>query len=174
MLDSYEDDECDPQAKCDSRSLHITCGYPAANPKSNLNAFCNELKHYIHCAKCKTINCKIEGSIVSIKKHLINQEASFYDKCTLLPLATTITTTTTKFIPKSSSQIQFFNYYNEKTLKTKTKILPTTISTTILTTDSTTISTTISTLFKETLVDNMKSKNKKVYTGNNRFLFNYR
>lgn len=145
MLDSFEEDECDSQAKCESRSLHITCGYPAANPKSNLNAFCNELKHYIHCAKCKTINCIMEGSIISIKKHLINQEASYYDKCTISPLPST-----TKLQIKSSLQTQYFNYYNEKTSQTRTTLSPITIpsrssSTLTSTTPTRTITTTITT-----------------------------
>lgn len=41
--------ECsDPSIyKCQSRSLYRTCGYPAANPKSNLNAYCNEMRAYL-------------------------------------------------------------------------------------------------------------------------------
>lgn len=35
------------QYKCQSRSLYRTCGYPAANPKSNLVAFCNEMRVYL-------------------------------------------------------------------------------------------------------------------------------
>ena len=33
--------------KCQSRSLYRTCGYPAANPKSNPNAYCNEMRAYL-------------------------------------------------------------------------------------------------------------------------------
>ena len=35
------------QYKCESRSLYRTCGYSAANPKSNLHAFCNEMRVYL-------------------------------------------------------------------------------------------------------------------------------
>ncbi|RNA07694.1 hypothetical protein BpHYR1_014416 [Brachionus plicatilis] len=50
------DNDCPQDSKCEPKSLHITCGYPAANPKNNLNAYCNELRHYIQCAKCKIQN----------------------------------------------------------------------------------------------------------------------
>ena len=54
--------------KCESKSFYRTCGYPAANPNSNLNAYCNEMRAYIRCARCKTKLCKLFENVDHINK----------------------------------------------------------------------------------------------------------
>ncbi len=56
------------QYKCESRSLYRTCGYPTANPKSNLVAFCNEMRAYLKCSKCKISLCKLKGNTAHIER----------------------------------------------------------------------------------------------------------
>ncbi len=70
MINSFIIDHCDDinRYKCESKSLYRTCGYPAANPNSNPNAYCNEMRAYIKCAKCKTYKCKLIENLVHINK----------------------------------------------------------------------------------------------------------
>jgi hypothetical protein len=144
--------------KCESRSLHITCGFPAANPSSNLNAYCNELKHYIRCAKCKTLNCDAESSIVSIRKHLKTQDSNFEKKCynmintsdkPIIKYSFSPSTRTTYFSPSSTKSLtnKINSSYHISTLSNTffTNIMYTPTSTTIKTTTTTTSLTTIST-----------------------------
>ncbi len=68
--DDYDELGCNDirQYKCESRSLFRTCGYPAANPKSNRLAFCNEMRAYLKCAKCKISLCKLRGDTAYIER----------------------------------------------------------------------------------------------------------
>ena len=109
---------------CQSLALHRTCGYPAANPNKNLNAFCKELIHYIRCAKCRILACADDINVVSVQKHIIIQEANYDTKCLFKITTTSIDT----------SKPTTLNSY----LKTKIKHTnPKTVSTTSTTTRST-------------------------------------
>lgn len=119
------DNDCpeSESSKCEPKSLHITCGYPAANPNNNLNAYCNELKHYFRCAKCKTINCKPEGNILSIRKHLSTQLNNYNQKCVISTTTTTTTSTTTSttiILPQTETVT--FTLIPTETTTTKSKI----------------------------------------------------
>ena len=88
--------EFETHLTCQSLALHRTCGYPAANPNKNLNAFCNELVHYIRCAKCRISACADDINVVSVKKHIILQEANYDTKCLfkITPVSLDISTAT--------------------------------------------------------------------------------
>ena len=82
----------------------------------------------------------MEGSIISIKKHLINQEASFYDKCVSVPPPTTTKKFTYNYV--STTKIM------KPTILSTTSTTPTTTitsTTTTITTSTTTTSTTTTT-----------------------------
>ena len=125
-------DYCEQGNKCEPRSLHITCGYPAANPNSNPIAYCNELTHYIKCAKCKILNCKLEDNVITIRKHLNGLEIKHDQKCeqnkyvsktpypqTSEPEIETISTTlTTTSEYLSSTLIIPESFYNKETYTT--------------------------------------------------------
>ena len=79
----------------------------------------------------------MEGNVISIKKHLINQEAAYYEKCT------THTSSTTKTEPTTSTLATTTDFITTTTTSTTTTTTTTT-STTTTTTTTTTLSTTTS------------------------------
>ncbi|CAF0891184.1 unnamed protein product [Brachionus calyciflorus] len=170
------DNNCPIDSICEPRSLHITCGFPAANFKSNINAYCNELKHYVQCSKCKTINCEI-NSINSFRKHLKIQFSNYLERCTvqnsnnfISPTTIEILKTTTTpikilsnfFTVTDTSTMNFDNFTIFSTTETTKTTTTSTTDTTTTTTKTTTTTTTIPTTTTTILNKKQEVKDKKL------------